>query len=300
VSLPSDENLRLQVFASTEYGTGAVATTDVRHEPPQAAPRPRLYLIAAGINNYADRSIPQLEYAVNNAEAVATSLAEKGNRLYGAESVLLLNNDVSRPLWSVASRTFVERLRRDAGPDDLLVVFLSGHGIRDPKSDEYFYVTAGARHMDLQARRYDDCISLDDFSMFADIPCRKLVILDTCHSGAVQPLQQSDLKTIVRALENDLVFTLTASEGNEPAFESPEDRLGFFTASLVEALGGAADRRERGGNADGQVDLAEAIHFVQGDVPQRMGRTGLRQYPTAAPSDLLNFARIPLTAATGG
>jgi len=29
-------------------------------------------------------------------------------------------------------------------------------------------------------------ISWNDFGLLADIPCRKLALLDTCHSGAIQ------------------------------------------------------------------------------------------------------------------
>ncbi len=298
-ALPGEREIRIHVLASTEFGSGDAAHVDVRQEEIDPSPNPRLFLIAAGVNQYADRGIPRLDYAVNNATVITRTLAGSGKSLYAPDSSLLANQNVNRPLWSVATRTMLERLRIDAGPDDLLVFFLSGHGVRDPRSHEYYYVTAAARQMDLQARRYADCISLEDFAMFADVPCRKLVILDTCHSGAVQPLRQSDLKAVVRALENDFFFTLTASEGNEPAFESSEERLGYFTASLVEALGGLADERAHGGNSDGRVDLAEAVRYVRATVPMRMSGVGLRQYPTASPNELLPFARIPLTTASG-
>ena len=118
-------------------------------------------------------------------------------------------------------------------------------------------------YADVKADRFGDCVSFDDFAAFADVPCRKLVILDTCHSGAIQqPLRQQDLKAALRSLQHDLVFTMTASEGGQEAVEERERKLGRFTARLLEALEGVADDAAFGGDQDGIVTLNEAIRYV--------------------------------------
>jgi uncharacterized caspase-like protein len=177
----------------------------------------------------------------------------------------------------------------------LLVIFLSGHGISDPRSDQYYFVTPASRHVDLLGRQYGDCIALEDFSSFGEIPCRKLVILDTCESGSFRATNQQDLKPLVRALESDLFFTVTASEGSADAYESKKDQLSFLTASLVAGMRGAADLPENGGNNDQQVGFAELVRYVTNRVPAEIATTGRKQYPGAAPKDLLEFAEIPLT-----
>jgi hypothetical protein len=93
-----------------------------------------------------------------------------------------------------------------------------------------------------------------------------------------------------------LIFTLTASEGNEEAFESTEQQLSYFSASLLQALRGDADKRSQGGNENGSVDFAEVVRFVKDQVPRQVNQLGQRQYPTAAPAELLDFAEIPLTS----
>ena len=191
--------------------------------------------------------------------------------------------------------TVYRQLRAHVGPDDLLVIFLSGHGVRDPVADKYYYLTANARYADVTGRRYGDCLSLEDFVVFADVPCRKLVILDTCHSGALQPLRQRELKAALRALQDDVVFTLTASEGGQEAVEVRERKLGRFTSRLLEALQGAADQQEGDGN--GIVSWGEVVNYVQRMVTADSVGDEYQQFPTAGPLELLGVADFPLTTA---
>jgi hypothetical protein len=141
--------------------------------------------------------------------------------------------------------------------------------------------------------QYEDCLAFEDLAALSSLPCRKLAILDSCHSGAVQPLMRSDdLKGVVRFLQNDLVITLTASEGDEEAAEQRETQLGRFTSELVNAISGDADRL---GDADGIVTLKETIDFVSRRVTEASEREGVGQHPTASPSYLLETLKLPLS-----
>ncbi|MEZ6077261.1 MAG: caspase family protein [Pirellulaceae bacterium] len=99
---------------------------------------------------------------------------------------------------------------RDVQADDLIVLFVSGHGLVDEATDQYYFVTANARYSDLVRQNYRDCLSFRELMSWEDIPCRKIAILDTCHSGAIQPLDSEHLKSAVRSLQGDMVLTLTA------------------------------------------------------------------------------------------
>jgi uncharacterized caspase-like protein len=126
------------------------------------------------------------------------------------------------------------------------------------------------------------------------------VILDTCHSGAVQPLGNAHLKPAVRTLQQDLFFTLTASEGTEEALESPEHQLGRFTYHLVEALRGRGDETLSGGDGDGIVTLNEVVRYVDVKLLETVVAGAPVQHPTAGPNELLPYAVLPLTMAEAG
>jgi len=83
-----------------------------------------------------------------------------------------------------------------------------------------------------------------------------------------------DEEALLRALEEDVILTITASEGDEEAFESRERQLGRFTARLVEGLAGQADLPAYGGNGDGLVSLNETAQYVEATVPQDAAAAG--------------------------
>ena len=169
----------------------------------------------------------------------------------------------------------------------MLLLFLAGHGVVDEETKKYYFVGYDFTMADFQKGNYKDCISWDDFRDLADVPCRKLALLDTCHSGAIQPPRSSDLKTAVRQLQDDVIFTVTASTGDQRSAEKPSWGHGAFTKCLLEALGGQADT---GGS--GYVTLDELVAYLKQSVPKIT--EGL-QTPTAAPDDILPFTALPLT-----
>jgi uncharacterized caspase-like protein len=178
-------------------------------------------------------------------------------------------------------------LKDHARPDDLLVLFLAGHGILDAPSQQYYYVGHDFTLQDLEKRNFAGCMSWSDFRLLADVPCRKLVLLDTCHSGAIQPLRSEGLKAAVRGLQEDLVFTFAATTGSEQSAEKKQWGHGAFTKSLLEALDGKVAP-----SPDPVVTLNEVVGYVRRTVP---AMTGGRQNPTAAPYELLPYADLRLT-----
>jgi ketosteroid isomerase-like protein len=295
--LPSDPRILLQVVAATEDEVTDVASIVVnRDRMPARTPR-RLYVFATGINDYQDPQIQRLDFASNNARELTDILKHRSGLIYHCESSALLDNLATKPLWNAVSEEYVEELNSRVSPDDVLLMYLSGHGVRDAMTRDYYYVTADAKFADIKSERYGDCISMADLHIFSELPCRKIVILDTCHSGAInQPLRQWDLKAALRLLQEDVVLTLTASEGDQEAFEDKQKRLGRFTYRLIEALRGVADDVHEGGNNDGIVTFTEVAAYVKRTVADDSTGGDIRQYPTVGPIDLLDFVQIPLTS----
>ena len=289
---PSDSQLLVQVFASTGDEVVDRKTLRLRQDIQDQTRRPRLIALAAGINRYRDPQIPQLMYAVDNARRLCEALTSNAQSLYTTSATSLADSNVSRRMWELTTDRLATEVKAQVAPDDILLLYWSGHGIRDEGSDQYYYLTAETAYRDVLASQFGDCLSLEDLERFANIPCRKLVILDTCHSGAVQPARQAELKSALRVLQDDLYLTLTATEGGQEAVESKERRLGRFTYRLIEGLDGEADRQA--GNRDGIVELQELIQYVRSTVPQDAG-AGQEQFPTAGPAELLELINLPLT-----
>ena len=200
-------------------------------------------------------------------------------------------------MWRVFARQAAEELRKSVSPDDLVVMYLCGHGLRDRRTDRWYFVTSDARYSDLMNDQYGDCIAFSDLAMLAALPCRKLAILDSCHSGAVQPLmRRDDLKSALRFLQDDVVITLTASEGDEEAAEQKSSRMGRFSAALVDGLQGKAPELD---NDLETISLREIVDYVSRRVESESAEDEVPQHPTASPNYLFRTLTLPLTQRPG-
>lgn len=290
--LPHRRNLHVEVLAATEAEAVGRATVSLQRRLPEQPPRtPRLHLLAIGVGDYRDPQIQSLDFAGRATEVVANMFRTQSSSVYRVSADQLVDRDATGPLWRVYAKSAAERLAKDVGPDDLVVMYMCGHGLRDRRTNRWYFVTADAKYRDLMNDQYQDCMSEADLAVFSKLPCTKLAILDSCHSGAVQTsMRPDDLKSALRFLQEDVVITWTASEGHQEAAEQRENRLGRFTNHLTEALSGKADE-----NGDGIVTLQEAIKYVSNRVSEESESEGKPQHPTAGPTELIEQIELPLS-----
>ena len=75
--LPSQPQILLQVVAATEAEVAATQSVTITRDalPPRRAAR--LFIATAGVNQYLDSQLPRLDFAVRNANRVATTLNDR-------------------------------------------------------------------------------------------------------------------------------------------------------------------------------------------------------------------------------
>jgi hypothetical protein len=138
-----------------------------------------LYVLAVGISHYQDRD-SQLKLADTDAQALAEAFRqEEGPFFTVATPVVLLNDEAKKDKIETELEALADEAR---SPDDFVVVILAGHGAINSHGT-YFFLPWEYD----PAKALRKCgINWDDFSeTLKDLPCMALVILDTCHSGAV-------------------------------------------------------------------------------------------------------------------
>jgi uncharacterized caspase-like protein len=171
----------------------------------------------------------------------------------------------------------LEQLAGLMTPQDVGIVFFSGHGGRDDAGNLYLIP------VDVNPRNFEgSCISGDALkAKLAEMPGRLIAILDACHSGAAAAGQANrPARPITDDLVRDLVtddygvIVMCASQGREYALESSEVGHGYFTYALVEGLSGKADL-----NRDGAVFLNELDQYTAQRVKQL---TRDEQHPASA------------------
>jgi tetratricopeptide (TPR) repeat protein len=253
---------------------------------------PRSYALVVGISKYAHLAqSAQLQFPDSDAESVYTVLISPEGGQFPAENVHKL----------IDGQATLENIRHElevwlpsvTHPDDRVLIYFAGHG----------FVANGTAYI----APYD--IDLNSITSTAypmeslgkDMGARingkwKVLITDSCHSGAITP--EADRSTLNRTLLDldKSLFSITASRDREQSFES--DRWGgghgIFTYYVVKGLEGEADT-----NGDGVVTADELAEYVHTNVRDA---TNAAQNPTSErgsfdPNMVLAYNPTHITAA---
>lgn len=310
LDLPAESQQLIQVFAGTREGPTDVGETTVAHRAAAGrdatSPRrpPRLHLLAAGIDRYrnsgkfASEGLTDLVFAAADASSVRDVLAADAAPFGGLTTgSLLRDEEVTREGWTRSLARLVESISADVTPDDVVVVFLAGHGMNDTaRRRGYAYLCHDASFEEVGGEAVPiegSTIGWPDFRPLAALPCRKIALVDTCHAGALAPARRA---VAVREFQENMILVLSASADDEASQESDAWGHGAFTKVLLEALAGAADTRGGGGQGgDGLVSVDEVVEHVLAGVPALTGSGRKGQHPTVSPDGLVPYVTLPLT-----
>ena len=237
---------------------------------PEGVTIPRSYALVIGIDGYPNLDKrQQLQYTVADAEAMYSILispeggnyrAENVHRLIGAQATLAnLTKELEVWLPSVAK------------DNDRVLIYFAGHG----------FIYGGQAY--LAPQDIDPVKGASSAYPMARLGAvvgskinakSKILITDSCHSGAIRP---EDTQSINRSLVDlqKSMFSMTASRDRETSSESKlwGGGHGVFTYYVVRGMEGQADQ-----NGDGIVTADELQDYVYRNV--RDATKGL-QNPTA-------------------
>jgi hypothetical protein len=257
----------------------------VTRPAPSLPPERRLALVIATAR-YADTTLRQLRSPARDAVELTAVLGDPQIGGFAVTSV------IDQAVQQV--RIAVEDFLASRSLDDLLLVYLSCHGLIDKRRRLYFATTdtdktrlaATALESHWLLEQMDDCRAR-----------RQVVILDCCFSGAFASRAKGDTELDLRerfASQGRGRAVLTASRSSEYSFEGEPvlDSLmpqgSVFTTALLDGLrSGAADA-----DKDGYVSVDEAYAYTYNRVREiRMNQTPQRWLYGAEGSILL--ARSP-------
>jgi hypothetical protein len=178
-------------------------------------------------------------------------------------------------------------------PNDLLVVFFAGHGdLLTPNGKAPLDVVAGRGFTAdtglfvfccpnyIPSKAAATALSGEQlFEALAEINCRKLVLLDTCHAGGA--VEANLLRRFIPNGQGP--FVIAACDQSESSFEDDKLGHGVFTYAVLEAL----DKKFRKANvnSDGKLTPKELFDYVSERVPALMRevKPGNTQNPICFP-----------------
>ncbi len=248
--------LILAVMTPTEVGSQQGAPDDTMPAPPG------VHALIIGIADYAKfPSEQRLRYAHRDAQLFHDVLQTSPLAPSLKGVTLLSNSSAGRRAILDAVRT----LGSAAGPDDLLYVFFSGHGILD-SSGRAFIMPADAdpalpEHNGIRVDHFVELIA-------ASTQSRSIVLLiDASREADIAPAVLNAFSKHFGARDGNYIALLSA-RGGQRSYEDPNFESGLFTWYLVEGLEGRADLGKTG-NQDGLVTMRELYRHVVEQVEDR-------------------------------
>ncbi len=161
----------------------------------------------------------------------------------------------------------IESVLADAGGNDLVLVYFSGHG-KTSLFGKLCFATADTR---LKTLRSTSIPAEAVKSLFDEYSVRKKVlILDCCYSGAIgKDFAKGGVDGQLQLMaEGRGTFIMTASTSIQVALEKEGDQHSLFTKHLLAGIRtGEADRNE-----DGWVDMAELHEYVREKIREEGGQ----------------------------
>jgi hypothetical protein len=243
------------------------------------------YALIIGNNKYDDQKLAQLKTPAADSQALAKILDDKTIGSFD-EVTPLINQTEGRVRRAISS--FLSNKK----PDDLVLLYFSGHGVLDDRGRLYLALKDTQVNL-LKATSIPSSFVADEMDSCRSK--RQILILDCCHSGAFARGTKGEQKAITETTFEGSGFgrvVLTASDSTQYALEGDQvikqTELSLFTHFLLDGLKtGEADL-----NNDGLIALDEWYDYTYAKVVSETPRQVPHKWSYNQQGDLI-IARNP-------
>jgi formylglycine-generating enzyme required for sulfatase activity/uncharacterized caspase-like protein len=214
-----------------------------------------------GVSEY-EPGLNPLPAAVKDVEAMGRVLANLEMGGFAEADITVLKNPQRQEMEDAIYRLFANRQK-----DDLLLLFFSGHGVKDESGKLYLATRTTRKDNGKLVKPSAVAASFLHESINESRSQRQVLILDCCFSGAIaQGLTVKDDGTvdIKTQLGGKGRAILTSSTSTQYSFEQEEAELSIYTRYLVEGIEkGAADT-----DGDGWISVDELHEYASSKVQE--------------------------------
>jgi len=210
---------------------------------------------------YTDPLLRQLQAPAADAAGLIDVLSNQ--EIGGFQTKALID----RPSYEIAAA--IEEFFNDRQPDDLLLLYFSGHGIKDVDGRLYF-ATINTKRSLLLATSVP--ASMVNDAMLRSRSRREVLILDCCHSGAFARgmVAKSDSSVGTNdQFQGTGRIVLTASDATQYALEAEQATGSGVRSIFTEVLVNGLKSGEADTDFDGRITLDELFAYTEDKVLQR-------------------------------
>ncbi|MBK8503364.1 MAG: caspase family protein [Saprospiraceae bacterium] len=256
--LTLDENVDINEFilrATTPGSTSESEKLMINYSPV----RPNVYLLSIGAQL-------NLKYAEKDARDFARLYAGQGSRTYKLFNNITVDTLLGAAAVTSEIRGMIETIKNkfktgQISDDDLVMIFISSHGFIDERGD---FRIQGSDYMPERKSTTSVSYRNDILAYLDELPCKKLILIDACHSGGARSNSSDILNAIQDIKKAPRGFAiLSSSSRDEESYEDVKWQNGAFTEGLISGLKeGRADE-----DRNGIISLMELEKYLKSEVP---------------------------------
>jgi len=263
---------------------------EVRLQVHYRHPQRELYILALGVRDY-DQDSLDLEFPTKDVGDLVAALSMQSGVYYrDVHEEILLDADVTAANLKRLRHEFL----RDAQPEDTIIVFAAGHGVRAPDGT-YFFLTSSSTPEDpyegLERTLIDSLVTWPQLRAR-----RRLLLLDSCYAGrsleeglrgtdrGISVYREEEVEALMKT-DGQGVYILCATMSQ--GFAREQDGNGLFTRTILEALGGAADE-----DGNGLIEVEELRDYTAKKVQEYSGGQQRPTMPTVIGGENFVLSRV--------
>ena len=300
--------------AKSSISSRSVSVSEKRNE--KKAALPNLYAVVVGVSDYKGEGL-DLKFAAKDAVDMANAIDASAKKLLntdGREHVFIYKVHTGAGRDKFPEKNSIRQLFTEiagkAQPNDILLVFFAGHGVMESEKNQFYFLTADASNGTVSGALKNVGISteeLTDWIKPQSIKAQKrILILDACNSGqAIKEIisfnqdgknllasrgdeKGKQAKAIEKLNEKSGMFILSASAGDQKAYEMGKFNQGVLTYSLLKAIKEEPDILE-----DRQyLNISRWFNAAEKSVVELARETGARQQPQVVSTTNFNIGVV--------
>lgn len=273
---PGENQIEVIAYEGRNLLASPPAQITIVYDGPVDTVKPKLHILAIGVNAYEDRGgvdpethqllkFPPLHASVPDAEAFASEMEKAAGQYAEVRVTKALNTGATLGKLDAT----ISRIASEIGPRDTFVFYAAAHGYT--VGGNYYMIPqdyqGGPEPAALKARAIGQD-HIQDWIANRIKAKKALILLDTCESGALTggytksrtegPMSEAAVGRLHEATGRPVI---TAASGGKSAYEGYKGH-GVFTYALMEAL----HKGDTKGNS--KIEVTELAAHVEKRVPE--------------------------------
>jgi WD40 repeat protein len=284
-------NVEVRAYNTDETIQSRGARIPLQQAVTNASVKPSVYLVSVGTSDYDGTSI-DLRYASKDATDIYRAINLAAGKLFNNTQVYsyLITTDKDSPIQPTKEQILgtLEEISQQAKPEDIFIIYLSGHGINIGGADGDFYYLTKSAHS-AQAEAYGDPelrkkVGISSAELTEKLKqiraLKQVMMIDACASGRVvdnlvskRDISSSALRALDRLKDRTGTHIITGCAADAVSYEASRYGQGLLTYSLLQGIKGASLRESE------FVDVLPLLNFARERVPQIAAGIGGIQEP---------------------